>query len=246
MNSKVKTRMKEQVQQFLEQGFCCYEGVLDAREQDQIRAAMDNYWQAQGGGGIGNEFGFGINPLLPAIPELAQFLAHPLIVETLRELFDDEVHLVHAGARMSNQSSGPRIGWHNHYSWDASEVPNRARPTRALAGIYVDGTQPQVGPLIALPRRVEEPIGEPRGAGLEAWPGEVEVIMAPGSIAIFDTTLWHAAKAGTKPGMRRLFGAHYQGWQNPRSHPEDNACNVPEVEEYKRSEPRFRSLVERA
>lgn len=237
--------MKEHAQQFLEQGYCAYEGVLDAHEQDQIRAAMDGYWQAQGGAGTEKDFGFTIHPLLPAIPELAPFFAHPLIVETLRELFDDEVRLVHAGARMSNGASLPRIAWHNHYAWDESEILNRPRPTRALAGFYVDGTSVEAGPFIALPRTMSEPIGAPRGELFSAWAGENEVIMPPGSIAIFDTALWHAAKAGTRPEMRRLFGAHYQGWKNPRPHPEDNACNVPEIEEYKSRDARLRALLER-
>jgi ectoine hydroxylase-related dioxygenase (phytanoyl-CoA dioxygenase family) len=80
---------------------------------------------------------------------------------------------------------------------------------------------------------------------VEAWPGEVEVLLPPGSVAIFDTTLWHSAKAGTQPGLRRLFGAHYQGWSETRVHGEDNACDSPEVLAETRDNIRFRNLVER-
>ena len=231
--------MSEFTQQFLENGYCFFPGVLDVGEQDQIRRAMDAHRQLRRGDD--KEFGFAIHPLLRA---LAPFLAHPLIIETLRELFDDEVRLVHNGARMSSENSVARLSWHHHYSWDEAEVVGRARPTRALAGFYLDGTAPEVGPFIALPRAVGEPIGAPRAALEEAWPGEVEVIMPPGSLVLFDTALWHAAKAGTQSGMRRTFGAHYQGWSNPRSHPEDNECEGPQIAQFKRSEPRFRGLVE--
>ena len=235
--------MQEQVEQYLTKGFCAYESVLSASEQDQIRRALDGYCQAKNGTTEG--FGVAIHPLLAQIPELAPFLAHPLIVDTLAAVLQDDVHLVHAGARVSNEASYPRLHWHQHYGWDESEVPGRPRPTRALAGFYVDGTSDESGPLIILPRRFDEPIGPMRGGEFEAWPGEVEINLAPGSISIFDTTLWHAAKTGTKPGLRRLFGAHFQGWSNPRPHIEDNPCNVPEIEEYKHREPRLRALVER-
>ena len=229
----------------MEQGYCFYPGVLDADEQDQIRRAMDAYWRAQGGEMHG-AFGFGIHPLMGVLPELAPFLAHPLIVETLGELFDDEVHLVHAGGRMSTRNiPGSRIGWHHHYGWDEGDVAGRARPRRALAGFYVDGTSAEIGQLLTLPRKIDDPIDAARGALDEAWPGEVEITLPPGSISILDTAVWHDAKAGTQPGMRRIFGSHYQAWSCSRPHPEDNDCDVPEIESYKRENPRLRGLVER-
>lgn len=238
--------MQEKAQQLLEQGFCSFEGVLSEEEQAAIRESIDGYWRAHEGPDKQDGFGMGIHPLMPVLPKLGVHLAHPVIVDTLREVFGEEPRLVHAGARISSQASAPRISWHHHYSWDESTLPGRTRPERVLAGVYVDGTMPSTGALVTLPRAFNDPIGELRGDHMQAWEGEMDVVMPPGSIALFDTALWHAAKAGNQPGLRRLFGAHYQGWSETRSHPEDNACDVPEIEPYKQVNARLRGLVEKA
>jgi hypothetical protein len=244
MELKKRGRVQEKVQQLLEQGFCIFEAVLSESEQSEIREVIDEYWRSHDGPSKEDGFGMGIHPLMPVLPQLGVHLAHPVIVDTLREVFQEEVRLVHAGARISSQASAPRLSWHHHYPWDASALPERTKPERVLAAVYVDGTLPSTGALVVLPRAFNEPIGEMRGDNMLAWPGERDVLMRPGSIALFDTALWHAAKAGNQPGLRRLFGAHYQGWSETRAHPEDNACNVPEIEPYKQVNSRLRGLVE--
>lgn len=154
-------------------------------------------------------------------------------------------------ARISGPQSAPRIEWHNHYaddwaggSWNAADLPRRDRLERVLAGIYVDGTRPESGPLIVLPRQCNDALGEPLGELREAWPSEAKIEAPPGSIAIFDTALWHCAARGSGTAMRRLWGAHYQGWNEKRAHPEDNPVDAAEIADYKNASPRLKKLID--
>lgn len=168
------------------------------------------------------------------------------MIETLSGALQDEAHLVHLGARISGPQSVARLPWHNHYAWDGALLPQRTRIERLLIGIYVDGTETAAGPFIALPRRLNDPLGTPLGALYAAWPGEAQIEIPCGSIAIFDTALWHAAARGTGQSVRRLWGAHFQGWNDARTHPEDNAVNVPEIAAHKAAHPHLKRILERA
>ncbi len=235
---------EEKAREIYEQGFCVLPAVYNADECRRMIEIMDAHWRDRGSPPLEN-FGFNIHPMMPQTPDIAPFLDQPLVIETTRETLRDDVRLVHLGARMSDRQSAERIEWHNHYAWDAASIPRRERIERVLWGIYVDGSNAEAGPLIALPRQFIQPLHAPLGELSAAWPGEVEVSAPPGSVVIFDTALWHAARRGSKATMRHLWGCHVQGWNDDRTHPEDNLCDVPEIAEYKRTHPTLRSLVER-
>src|SRR5688572_29080535 len=76
----MNSTMSSQTQQFMEMGFCSYEGVLDAYAQEHLRSLLDSHWQPLAGNRVGQDWGFGIDPLLPVLPEIAPYLAHPVIV----------------------------------------------------------------------------------------------------------------------------------------------------------------------
>jgi hypothetical protein len=208
-----------------------------------MRGIMDDYWKSQGSPPLEeNGFGFAIHPMMPRVPEMAQFLDAPEAIEILGAALRDDVRLVHLGARISGPQSAARIGWHNHYAWDAEKLPQRARLERLLTAIYVDGTTPASGSLVALPRGFNDAQGTPPGPG--AHPGEMRVNAPAGSMVIFDTALWHDAERGTGKGIRRLWGTHFQGWSETRAHPEDNEVNPPAIAVYKSRMPRLRALIE--
>ncbi len=77
----------------------------------------------------------------------------------------------------------------------------------------------------------------------EAWAGEIKVEMPPGSIAVFDTALWHAAAKGTGTVARRLWGGHYQGWDETGTHPEDNEVDSPTIADQLPALPQLRALL---
>ncbi|MBT3601659.1 MAG: hypothetical protein HOE48_07445 [Candidatus Latescibacteria bacterium] len=65
----------------------------------------------------------------------------------------------------------------------------------------------------------------------------------PGSAVIFDVALWHAARQPTKPGVRYLWGGHYQGMHNLTSHREDNWYAGTEIEKFRSEIPAFAALT---
>jgi hypothetical protein len=235
---------QQQARQVYDQGFCIFPGIYDAAECRRMNDIMDQHWR-QNGSPVMTDFGYNIHPMMPQTPEIAPFLDRPEALDTLGEIFREEPRLMHLGARMSGRSSAERITWHHHYAWDTERIPTRDRIERVLWGIYVDGTNDEAGPLVALPRKYNDPIGEPLGEAPLAWPGEQEVIAPPGSLVIFDTALWHAARRGSSEKIRHLWGCHWQGWSETRSHPEDNAVDVPEVAAYTDASPRLKSVIRR-
>ena len=71
-----------------------------------------------------------------------------------------------------------------------------------------------------MPRGFKDEIPAMLGGFMEDWPGQVEIALPPGSAVIIDSALYHTAKRGTEPGIRYLWGGHFQGWSN--SHPHDS------------------------
>lgn len=228
-------------------GFTFLPSLYDAAECAEMRRILDDYWMSQGSPSLaGGAFGFTIHPMMTRVPDMAPFLDRAEPIEILAGALQDEVRLVHLGARISGPQSVARLPWHNHYSWDTGNLAGRDRIERLLIGIYADGTQEESGPLIALPRGLNDELGAPLGDESQAWPGEQKVEMPPGSVAIFDTALWHAAARGTGGKSRRLWGAHFQGWSDARTHPEDNAVDAPEIAAHKAAHPRLKRLIDGA
>jgi ectoine hydroxylase-related dioxygenase (phytanoyl-CoA dioxygenase family) len=227
-----------------EQGFCVLEGAFDASQTQKMRELMDAYWAEQGSPPMA-DWGFGINPVALHTPELMAFFALPELHEILRSVLDDEVRLVHAGARMSNAQSSAAIGWHHHYGWDVAALPGRAKIERLLAAIYVEGSNVEYGPLVVLPRSVNDAMDKTPEGRADDLPAQIKVQAPPGSVVIFDTALWHNAHRGTQPHTRHLLGAHFQGWSDDRAHAEDNLCDVPAMEPLKQHDLILRGLLEK-
>jgi len=235
--------IETKAQQVYEQGFCVLESVYNADEIAEAHRLLDGYWQEVGSPKL-EGFGMGIHPLAEKVPEIIPLFGKQIVVDVMRTVLRDEVHLVHTGARLSNEDSAAAIGWHHHYGWDSTGITQRDTIERILGGVYPDGSNEEFGNLIVLPRAYNDPITQPSDDMVAEWPGQLVVEAPPGSVVIFDTALWHTARRGTKPGMRHLFGAHYQGWSTPTPHPEDNTCDVPLIEPHKRDNAALRSLLD--
>lgn len=234
--------IKAKAQEVYEKGFCVLEAVYTEEEQAGMRKVLDGCWVANGSPAMPG-FGFAIHPLMVKAPGCAPYFANPVVIDAMSEVLQDDVRLMHAGSRISNEDSVEQIGWHEHYAWDPAGLLGRDKVERILANIYVDGCSEGSGNLIVYPRAMNDPLGEPRGDSNARWPGEIVVDTPPGSVVIFCTALRHTAVRGSRPGFRHLFGGHYQGWNYEKPHREDNPCNVREVERYKEQFLRFRSLV---
>ena len=237
--------LKSKADQVSEQGYCVIESVYDEHECIQIRAIFKELCHKKGG--FSNEQStISFHPLLEWGPEMAPFYAKPILVDLMAEVFNDDVRLAHSGAAVFNNTlvSPVLTGWHNHYSWKISETGlQRHNPERVLCNVYVDGTMPDVGPLIVLPRSLNTSIHNEGEANAE-WTGQETVSIPPGSAVIFDTAVWHCSRRGNSNELRHLWGGHYQGWNNPTPHPEDNIAKNSTVAAYKNQFPLLKKLLE--
>src|SRR5579862_3221164 len=172
-------------------GFAVIESLYSARKSAQMRGELEAYWRAAGSPPF-NGWGFGIHPFVPKFPELGKELVNPVIMDALREIFDEDAVCMHGGSRMANEHSAPAIDWHIHYSWDTTNLASRTRCERVLCGLYLSGSSVEAGPLTVVPRSLNEPIGETPALD---DPREIMVEAPEGSVVIFDTPLWHRAKA---------------------------------------------------
>lgn len=228
-----------------EYGYCVLESVYNEDECRQMRAALESLCDERGG--LTPDIAYrSFHPFLQLRPEMGPFFGKAEVVETMAEVLQDDVRLVHSGGRVSGGYVKPiMVPWHHHYSW---EIPpgglNRDQPERILCNIYVDGSIPEVGQLVVLPRGLNDPIDQPFQDKWVDWPGQMVVYAPPGSVVIFDTALWHTAKRGTQPGNRHLCGGHYQGWHNPKPHHEDNNSDSPGLAPYKPDLSVLRRLID--
>jgi len=239
--------IQQHVRAVYEQGFTMIEAFYTPEECRKMCDLLDEHWRRSGSPALSqSSFGFTIHPLMPSVPDLAPMVDRPEFRDLMGEILQDEPRCTHLGARMSDGQCDERIAWHHHYGWDTAPIAGRKRVERLLWGPYINGTMPEVGPVIMYPRRFDDPFEAARGPSQTAWPGEMKINAPPGSVAVFDTAVWHSAQKGTQPGRRRLWGGHFQGWNDPRPHGEDNAVDVPEVAKYKAECPIFRAMVSRA
>lgn len=237
--------LKSKAREVSKLGYCVLESVYDDRECEQMRAIFKQLCEDKDGFSS-EQPQISFHPLLEWGPEMAPFFAKPAVVDAMAEVFQDDVRLAHSGAAVFNNAlvEETLTHWHVHYAW---EVPptglQRENPERVLCNIYVDGSSSHIGPLIVLPRGLNDSVDSKGDVG-EKWEGQVEVVVPPGSAVIFDTAVWHCSKRGSSSELRHLWGGHYQGWNNPTPHPEDNTAENPTVAAFKAELPVLRGLLE--
>ena len=237
--------LKSKAREVAERGYCLIESVCDEKECDQIRTIFKGLCDKRGGF-TAEQSTIGFHPLLELGPEMAPFFVKSILVDAMEEVLQDDVRLAHTGAAVfGNAPTQPILtSWHVHYAW---EIPptglQRENPERILCGIYVDGSDREIGPLIVLPRRLNDSV-DAKGDGEAVWEGEEEVVMSPGSAVIFDTAVWHCSRRGTGGTRRHIWGGHYQGWSNPTPHPEDNTADNPIVNEHRDKLPLLRAMLD--
>jgi hypothetical protein len=243
--------MGELRQSVLEKGYVILERVYSERDCADMREIFRGVWEREGQPGAGEKFGFVMHPVLKYAPELASFYARKEVVEALREVLGGEARLAHSGALMSDGSRG-FTDWHYHRSdiMDAAAWnPDRTdRPTgieRVLGNVYIDGSNDELGPLLLYPRKIDDVLAPPHNFSVGDWPGQTVVYCPPGSMVIFEQSVWHAARPARASRLRHLWGGHYQAWSNPTPHREDNHFEGAELLQYKTTYPLFRTLVER-
>lgn len=237
--------LKSKAREVVEHGYCVLESVYDDREREQMHTIFKKLCDDKNGFSS-EQPKISFHPLLEWGPKMAPFFAKPVVVDAMAEVFQDDVRLAHSGAAVFNNAlvEETLTHWHVHYAW---EIPptglQRENPERLLCNIYVAGSSSHIGPLIVLPRGLNDSV-DPKGDVEEEWKGQVEVTVPPGSAVIFDTALWHCSKRGSSSELRHLWGGHYQGWSNPTPHPEDNTAENLTVAAFKAALPVLRGLLD--
>jgi hypothetical protein len=198
------------------------------------------------------DWGFGIHPLLSIDTRLCPLFAHPLVTAVCEAALGGRIHLKHAGSRVEvagRNARAARISWHNHaFTPSLRDIqpgdPRRGRrPVRLLYGWYLDGSSPEVGSLVVLPRCWDEPLAPPLRPGHEPWPHEVALRAPPGSAVLFTSDLWHCATTGSLTRCRRLTGAHVQDARHSEPHPEDHDFSGAELAQARLHHPAFAQLT---
>ncbi len=131
-------------------------------------------------------------------------------------------------------------------TWSPHRTKSLGHISRVLCNVYLDGSTDENGPLVVYPRHITEPWAPPslHRHSEQGWNKCRVVYMPPGSACIFDSCLFHYARApaGTAGVRRYIFGGHYTGWHNRRRHREDNfhrLSSTPEMADLEKRYPRL-------
>lgn len=165
-------------------------------------------------------------------PEVIPRLLRPEAVAVLRGVLGDDMCLELPAAVVAD-SDRPFFDWHTHVggvddqtAGYAREYPSFTRSERITMIHYVDGLTPENGPVLVLPRRVDEPTEAPYPATQRDWPGQVEVHCPPGSVLILEQCTWHAAVQRRSPGLRIFIGCYFAGGDVPPSPVRDPSLHL--------------------
>ena len=241
--------MTELAAQVYERGYCVIEAAYSAQECAEIEAILVDAWRRDERDTMGGVFGSVFHPLLKYAPDMAQFYDRPDIVSVIAEVLEDEVCLAHSGALLADETR-QFCGWHVHLNgdryneWSPKPDDYGSRVERVLGNVYVHGSNETTGELLVHPRAVTDPWEAPRQDRGVEWDGQGVLTCPPGSVVIFDTALWHAARAPSRACRRFLWGAHYSRKGDPRPHREDNLHDSPELQAHRAEYATFAALTE--
>jgi hypothetical protein len=241
----MRTIARDAAESILEQGYALLPALLSDADRRFACAVHDDLIAA--GRHIDNGiWGYTFHSLSAVDTRLCHLFVHPLLIEISGIVLQDRVVLKHMGSRVQDPAQGiipQRVLWHNHaFTPDLITIPpgdtrRGQRPTRLLHGFYLDGSSPEIGSLVVLPRRYDDPLAPPSADRQMPWPGEIAVVAPPGSVIIFTADLWHTATFGTHPTRRRLTGTQVQAANCVQPHPEDHDFTTPAMEAAKRRHP---------
>ncbi len=231
-----------------ERGYVVLESVFGAAECAEIGALMAEAARAIGDPGTG-EFGLVLHPLLDLAPRMAPFYANPEVIGAVRAALGADPRLAHSGGLIGGIA---RVftGWHYHRSDAIDEAAWSLDPSRrgdgvrhVLANVYLDGSDDDLGPLLVVPRDAHDPLAPPSQDRRSEWPSQIALRVPPGSVVVFDQSVWHAARAARVDRPRRLFGGHYQPWCDPTPHREDQCHDLARLEPWLRALPDLERLL---
>jgi ectoine hydroxylase-related dioxygenase (phytanoyl-CoA dioxygenase family) len=217
---------EQKYRQLLDDGFCVYEGILDARMLTDLREKTDRLLEIQSAEDRAQQRTTGSMVPIVCDPFFADVIIWPKALEALSELgfrtptFSD-------GYIISKPPHSPRLFW--HYDWFAWEDPRSYEPVppQVFLMYYLSDTRPENGCLRAIPgshrnhNPLHDMIDNPHSRALAQGdnlgavefsnrPDEIDVLIRAGALLIGDARLLHATHANDTDQKRTLLTLWYQ------------------------------------
>jgi hypothetical protein len=183
------------------QGYLVVRGVVTDVEPicAHLDAAKERFGARPDGWGVE------VVPLLERAPALAPCFA---AIQTALQDALGPCERLYDGARYTSLGHQTELPWHFHAElggdgrWDPLRPGAPERIERVIASVYLDGTAG--GALRVFPRAEGDPWRPPFPDPSAAWPGSVDLEMAPGDLAVWDVATFHAARHAGR--TRRIVG----------------------------------------
>jgi hypothetical protein len=248
------------VRELFERGFTVFERAYSADEVDYFRGHLTRVYDDIGRPRLSanppyqpapdveiGPAGIVFHKLTTHYPEMAARLYKRPIIDTIRGLLGEDMHLELPAGALSD-SSRPFFDWHIHIDGvDDAYYDNKRvyrafeRSERVTVLLYLDDLTEDNGRLLVYPRKLEDPTAPPYDPKLHDWPGRVEIACPRGSMVVLEQCTWHAARQKTSPGVRGFIGSYFAARDAKPSPLSDES-----LKDYRGDDELFRSILPRA
>jgi hypothetical protein len=214
--------------ELLERGYTVFERIYSADEVDFIRDRLTLAYDRLGRPRLSanppsypapdveiGPPGLVLFRLASQFPELASRLYKAPVIDAIRAVLGDDMHLEQAAGVLSD-STRPFFDWHVHTGGADGEYYGHKRvytrfqrSERVTTLLYLDDITEQAGELLVYPRKLTDPTEPPLRETLESWPGQVEIRCPRGSMVVLEQCTWHAARRKESPGIRAFVGSYF-------------------------------------
>jgi hypothetical protein len=224
------------VDELFERGYTVFERAYSPAEVDYFRGHLTRVYDRIGRPKLSanppahpepdveiGPAGIVFHKLTTHYPEMAPRLYKPRIIDTIRGLLGDDMHLELPAGALSD-SSRPFFDWHIHIDGvDDAYYDNKRvyrtfdRSERVTVLLYLDDLTEENGRLLIHPRKLDDPTAPPHDVKQNEWPGQVEIACPRGSMVVLEQCTWHAARQKRSPGVRGFIGSYFAAHDAKRS-----------------------------
>jgi ectoine hydroxylase-related dioxygenase (phytanoyl-CoA dioxygenase family) len=182
------------------QGFTVLPDVFSPQEVERLRAAMEGVFGREGASTDHGRVRFSYN-LTNKHATFREAVQHPLLMEVMAALLGDDFILAALNAHGSNPGAPAqhlhrddlldrRIPFPTHVNsmWMLDDFTEENGATRVVPGSHLWDEQPETS---------------------KVYPGQRQTVGAAGSVAVFDSRLFHAREANRSPRQRRGVTAYF-------------------------------------
>lgn len=215
-------------QEILERGYTVFERAYTEAEVEFLRSRILAAWEELGRPTLYTSppahprqdieigpAGMVLLGITQRYPETAARLYKLPIIDTLRALLGEDMHLELPAGALSDPSR-PFFDWHVHidgvddaYYENKRPFPSFTRSLRVNHVLYLDDLTAEMGRLLVYPRRITDPTPPPFNRQQPCWPGMVEIDCPRGSVVVIEQCTWHAAYPKRSPGVRAFVGSYF-------------------------------------